>query len=228
MLFVEIGQQSNFIGRGPPSQGHLEGPGNPALAVRTALAEDSLGESAGCFDIGGIVQHRQGLLRDVGPRSFGRTLFSARGIEGKHARLRKGSLPERVHASTILRFSDVSLPGSRWKVERVPVARRLVWLHARPSDFAHEQSRDRQSVITHHFGFKAKPPLMRQQAIVRISLGHLRLHLRGLPIRGRRDDQPDDTSHIPARVHEFHGQPIEKFRVGRPLALCAEVVQHFG
>jgi hypothetical protein len=56
------------------------------VGIAFALAEDAGGEGAGGFDIGGIVQQDEGLLRDVGAVALGGAFFAAGGVEGEHGR----------------------------------------------------------------------------------------------------------------------------------------------
>ena len=57
--------------------------------------------------------------------------------------------------------------------------------------------------------------LPRQQRVVGVARLQLRPRVRRLPVRRRRDDQPDHLLHAPAARHEFRGQPVEQFRMRR-------------
>ena len=62
--------------------------------------------------------------------------------------------------------------------------------------------------------------------VVRIDRIHLRPRQRRLPIRARRDHQPDHVLHVPAVVHELDRQPIQQLLVRRHFAARAHVDQH--
>ena len=89
---------------------------------------------------------------------------------------------------------------------------------------AAQQAAEGQRLVADHLGLQPKPRAARQQRLrgscASISGGHSRR----LAVGRRRDDQPQQRLDVPAASHELDGQPVEQFRVGRGVALRAEVL----
>ena len=125
-----------------------------ACSVRTCA-----GERAGRFDVGRIVQQHERLLRRVAARPLDGAFLAAGGVEGDQAGVQERPLPVGVQAAAILALALVVLPFARGEVQVLPVAGRLIRLHARPADLGHEQAADRQGVVADQLGVEAEAAL---------------------------------------------------------------------
>ena len=96
------------------------------------------------------------------------------------------------------------------------------------ADFRNEQTGDDEGIVPHEFGFNAPAALTGQLAVVGVAGAQVPRRGRDLPVGVAVDDEADHVLHVPAAVHEFAGQPVEKFGVHRRLALHAKIVQHPG
>ena len=91
------------------------------------------------FDIVGVVEQHKRLQRRIRPRAIDHTLFARRGVEGQQARVQERTLPVGIKAATIPVWSLVGGPVALGKIEKHPVAGRLVRFDARSADFLAEQ-----------------------------------------------------------------------------------------
>src|SRR6185369_11596687 len=90
--------------------------------------QEPLCEGARGLDIRWVIEQDQGLLRRVRTRAFHGAFLARRGVEGEQTRVQEGTLPIGVQAAAILVFVFVVGPVARWKVEELPVTRRLIRL----------------------------------------------------------------------------------------------------
>ena len=105
----------------------------------------------------------------------------------------------------------------------LPQARRLIRFHRRAADLVHQQAGYRQRLVAHHLRREPHARTARQQTVLRIFLQQLRRHLRRLSISRAHHDGLLHRLHVPAVAHELRRQPVQQFRIRRPLALRAEI-----
>src|SRR5690349_3834359 len=96
-------------------------------------------KNAGGFDVGGIIEQDQRLLRNVGTIAFGGALFAARRVEGQEAGVKKRSLPPGVKPASVLLLVLISHIRARGKIQIIPVTVGLIRLNARAADFVRKQ-----------------------------------------------------------------------------------------
>ena len=71
-------------------------------ATRMVAPNHPCCKGARCLDVGRIVHEGQGLLGRIRRGPAGRTFLSRRGVEGEHAWMQEGALPEGVQTPTVL------------------------------------------------------------------------------------------------------------------------------
>ena len=140
--------------------------------------------------------------------------------------MEKRPLPPDVQAPPILRVAAIDRVIARRKIQILPVAIRLVGLHAGPANLRRQQPADRQRRVAHPLRLEAGSALPRVLAIIRVSRELRRRRGGNLPVRRARDDHAHELFHVPAGVHKFAREPIEQRTVGRRFALCAEIARH--
>ena len=135
-------------------------------------------------------------------------------------------LPPGVEAAAILLGTGVDRIRAGRKIEVLPVAVGLIGLHARAADRAHEQTRGGQGRIADELGIHAPGRLAGQFAVGRVGGDPLGRGRGRLSVGGAAHDRADHVLHVPPRVDELAGQPVEQFRMHRRFPLAAEIVEH--
>ena len=82
-----------------------------------------------------------------------------------------------------------------------------------PPIFGDQQAARRQGVVADHLGIHAEARAAREQAVLGILLELLRRGRGRLAIGRRRDHQLEELLHVPARLAELDGQPVEQLRM---------------
>ena len=147
-------------------------------------------------------------------------------VERRHGGIRDRASPECVSAPISIR---AGARGPRpLAVERgLPEAIGLHRKHRRPVHLAAQQAAQFECLIADGFGVEPEPRAARVEPVARVFREDFRRHPRGLPIRARRDDQPQQFLRVPTRVAIIHREPVEQFGMRGKLSLRAEILLGF-
>ena len=104
---------------------------------------------------------------------------------------------------------------------------RCRWLDAGSAQCRIEQATSGQGNVPDDFPFDPETGPAGQQAVVGVALQRLRSDVAALLVGGGGHDQPVQSLLAPASVHEFAGQPVEQFGMGRCGCLEAEILRCF-
>ena len=226
-VFVEqTGRRAHFLGAGRALQRAIPGKGQPRRRAAATLADDPRRQRTRRLDVGRIVEEHERLLRQIGAVALGDALLAARRIEREQARVEKRPLPPDVQAPPILRVAAIDRVVARRKIQILPVAIRLVGLHAGPANLRRQQPADRQRRVAHPLRLEAGSALPRVLTIIRVSRELRRRRGGNLAVSRARDDHAHELFHVPAVLHKFAREPIEQRSVGRRFALRAEIARH--
>ena len=121
--------------------------------------QGSLCQSAGCFDKLCVVHHNQSLQRSVRSLTANRATLPGGRSKDLHRSWRRTALPESVKAPPVktvafVLFIELSVAADH--CHGFPNARRLVRLHARPTNFFHQQPAASQSGVSNHLAVHAE------------------------------------------------------------------------
>src|SRR5205809_1881017 len=102
MFLRECGQSLHLIRSRRAAECFPEGPDNPLGRFSAPFFDHARGEDACCFNISGIVEQCQRLLRDVRSHTLRDAFFAAWRVEREKARMEIGTLPVSVKAAAPL------------------------------------------------------------------------------------------------------------------------------
>src|SRR5690349_6613184 len=117
--------------------------------------------------------------------------------------MQKAALPPRVHAPAIEPLALIRLPVADGEVEREPVPRGLIRLHAWPADLVDEQAADGQRVVADELGIEADTGLPGKELVERIGFALLDGRAGRLLISAAHHDRADKLFHIPPGVDKL-------------------------
>ena len=106
-------------------------------------------------------------------------------------------LPVGVEAAAVEALPLVGLPGALREVEIIPVALRLVGLHAWSPHLSHEQPRRRQRRVADHLRLDAEPVLPAEEPVLGITLDRGPRRGAAALIGATGDDLPEDRAEVP-------------------------------
>ena len=198
--------------------------------VATGPPHDPLSKRARRLDKLHIVQQHQRLKRRVRARAINGADLAVGRIKQRHARWRERALPIAVHAAAIELLAVILMKGLRRCAARTVVADLApriagrVRIHSRAADLRNQQPARLQRCVANRLCTKAKARTARQHSVVRIMRERVGRRHRRLPIGLAQHDQLQQSLHIPSMLDEVARQPIDERRMGRPLALRAEIV----
>ena len=86
-----------------------------------------------------------------------------------------------------------------------------------------QQAAGGQGVVADHLRVHPEPRPAREQPVLRVLLDLLRRGRRRLPVGGRGDQELEEPLHVPARLAELDGQPVEQLGMRGKLAADPEV-----
>ena len=96
--------------------------------------------------------------------------------------------------------------------------------HHRPTSLEVELPRDREDRVADHLGLDAATVRAAKEAVLRVGLHQRFVTLHRKAIGAAEHDGADQLLVAPALLHELCREGIEKFGMGRPFPLRAEVV----
>ena len=208
-------------GAGDATSEHV---GDPGFVIRAG------GHGLGAEGAGGLHEHlvveeRERLERAVGDVAAGDARFAGRSVEGRRHRERGGALDERVERTAVAVFAFAGLPFDASVGAFAGHAGGLRRIDAGSAHLGGEQAGGAERAVADEFGVEAEAAAAGEQEVLAILFGELRRHDGRLLVRGAGDDQAMELLHRPAGLHELDGEPVEQLRVGRRLALVAEVLE---
>mgnify|MGYP004040817513 CR=1 FL=1 len=112
----------------------------------------ALGEDAGGFDKGGVIQLIQRLQRGIAAGSAGGAFLTRRGIEGEEHRVEEGALPMHIEAAAVLVFIRIVDVLALRKIQLRVVAVGLVRPHRGTAQLEVQQPGHGECIISHEFG----------------------------------------------------------------------------
>ncbi len=128
-----------------------------------------------------------------------------------------------VEATPILFGTLAQLPLNSISVAEVRNAGRQRRSNALASNGWVQQPAGEKGSIAHEFCRKTESLLPRQQFVLWVARFQLLTSIGRLPIGGRHHYQLVHSLHVPARVHERRGQPVQQHGMSRQIATRAEV-----
>ena len=173
------------------------------------------------FEVGEVVLQRQGLERRIGPSRPDFARASLRGIEEEGGRDR--AAPERVEGPPILGRAFAGLIFETPHEQFLPDAVGLIRTHGRSAERRVEEAGGPERGVADHPAGQAEASAAGQQLVLGV-LGEQGGGDGGVLTIGRaHDDELEGALEVPSVLDQVHREPVEEFRVDRPLALQPEV-----
>ena len=200
-----------------------------ALAVGGAgLAQDARCDEASGLHVGGVVQHDQRLEGRVRSLPADGAGVAHGRVKGGQVGGRRGALPEGVErpaVQVLLRTLGVADGVAAAVAHREPDALGLIRPDARSAHGLVQEPGHVQGLVPEDLRVEAEARAPGQQAVVRVDLELTGPDVGVLAV-GAAEHQPlVHGLHVPAALHEGHGEPVQQLGVTRPLALVPEVVR---
>ena len=227
MFVIDTAQRRELSRRRVTLERRLECPRDSLRGSTLCFFLDSGAKCACRFHVGRVVQEYECLLWNVRAVTLRGTFLTARGIEGKHTRVQKASLPPRVQTAAPLALALVRHPVTYREVEIFPVALGLIRLHAWTTDFWNQQTRKLQCGIANLFRLETWPALAGKLTILRVTVHEGLTCRRYLLICCGCHNQPHHVLCVPAALAELDRHKVHQGRVGRRSTLRAEVIEDF-
>ena len=196
-----------------------------SLLVVIECGQRVLGQHSCSFDECHVVEQVECLEWRVGSCLPNFAGLAAGGVEVSHHWRRDGSLPVGIEAAAV-QVRPMILLVRCVRSNFLEQTIRLIRPYRRSSDFLSQHSAGQQSLITNHLGRQSGSRSTRQQPIVGIDIPAAAFRLSGsrtLSVGAAHHDRFDQPLDVPPGFHELNRQPVQQFRMTRPLALYPEV-----
>ncbi len=230
-FFAELCEEGEEVF--PLSGGGFAGKGEEVGAVDLGgvgwLGFEAGGEGFRGLYEGGVVEEGERLLGGVRLETVHGAFLTGGCVEGGEHGVNEGALPVDVEAAAVLIGALGGKVFPLGEIEVRPKVLGLVRHNGRTADLVRvEQAGDGEGVVADELGFEAAGGLLGKQTVVGVDLGEFGVCGGDLAVGFRGDEEAHHVFHIPAGGLEFGGEPVDEFRVGRPLALVAEVIEDVG